>query len=172
MISMHVSSNQSAVRTGYPYLTSLLPPTKSHMSISAQPTGEVHWCAPICCHTSSTQVCHASPPPRKGRCANSFSERVNRMRIGHSPLLKRTSPSAYSTAFFLTWHGVAGPRDTLRSSPQRCCPSRCSSITLEKPSRPWTDSDTGLAQQSLLNIVLRPSPTSRRNRPSETEFAV
>jgi len=43
---------------------------------------------------------------------------------------------AYSNALFLTWHGVAGPRDTVRSSPQRCCPSRCSSITLEKPSRP------------------------------------
>ena len=38
-------------------------------------------------------------------------------RIGHSPLLTRTSPSAYRTALFLTWHGVAGLRDTRRLSP-------------------------------------------------------
>jgi len=72
---------------------------------------------------------------RKGRCANSFSERIKGTRIGHSPLLTRTSPYAYSPAIFLAWHGVAGPRDTRRSSPQRCCPSLCSSITLEAPNR-------------------------------------
>lgn len=35
---------------------------------------------------------------------------------------------------------------------------------LKKPSRPWTDADTGLPQPPLLNIMLRPSPTSGRNR--------
>jgi hypothetical protein len=33
---------------------------------------------------------------------------------------------------------------------------------------PWTDWDTGLAQQPLLNIVLRPSPTSGRNAISQS----
>lgn len=48
------SSNQSAVRTRDRYLTSLLQPAKSHVIISTQTTGEVHWCAPMCCHASSS----------------------------------------------------------------------------------------------------------------------
>ena len=38
-------------------------------------TGEINWRVPSCCHPSSSQLCHASPPLHKGRCANSFSER-------------------------------------------------------------------------------------------------
>lgn len=102
MISMHVSSNQSAVCTGDRYLTNLLQAAKSHVIICTHPTREINRCASICYHASSSQLCHLSPPLRKGRCVNSFSERIKGTRIGHSLLLTWTSAYAYSTALFLT----------------------------------------------------------------------
>ncbi len=98
---MQFSSNQSAVRTGDCYLTNLLQPGKSHVIICTQPTGEIHWCASICCHTSSSQFCHQSHPLRKGRSANSVFgkskwEETCPFTTSHNDRLRHTVPRSFS----------------------------------------------------------------------------
>ena len=85
-----------------------------HGKIDRMTRGTNRLVYPICCHASSSQLCHASPPLRKGRCANSFSERIHATRIGHSALPTKTLPSAYSTT---PLSNVARSCKTTRHSP-------------------------------------------------------
>jgi hypothetical protein len=159
---MHFSSNQSAVHTGYPSLTSLLQPATSHVIIETQPTGEVNWCASICCHASSSQFCHAYHPLRKGDVRTHFpkdkrdaiwpfttSHKNVAVRIQHCPL-SHVARSCRTTRHSPFLAPVMPPLTLLLDHPQRV--ERSMNGLKHRTGAP-----------TVFNTLLRPSPTPGHN---------
>ena len=114
---MQFSSNQSVVRTGDRYLTSLLQPAKSHVIICTQPIAQIGWCT-LFVATHRLLNCAMHPLHcAKVDVRTHFRKGYMRRELAIQHFRQKRCHQHTAPPLFLTWHGVARPRDTRRLSP-------------------------------------------------------